>query len=151
MQKASDLAKHVKPLLNEAGLDSSKIDLERFCELMKDRATFISDMLEEYYFFKAPTEFDEKTQRKKWKENSGDLLRELALRFQAMSDFKSEAIETTFKAFVEEKELGLGAVLPLFRLTVTGKAMGPSMFDIADILGKEEVVSRINSGIEKLG
>ena len=107
-------------------------------------------MLEGDYFFKAPSDYDEKTRSKKWKENSGDIMRGLSDRFNAMADFNSEAIETTFKAFIEEKELGFGAVLPVFRLAVTGKGMGPSMFDIADMLGKEEVVNRIQSAIEKL-
>ena len=150
MQKSSELAGQVKPLLTDAGLDSTGIDLERFCDLMKVRATFVSDMLEGDYFFRAPSEFDEKTKSKKWKENSGEILSELADRFKAISDFRSELIENAFKAFVEEKELGLGAVLSVFRLAVTGKGMGPSMFDIAEIIGKDEVVSRIHTGIQKL-
>jgi glutamyl-tRNA synthetase len=64
--------------------------------------------------------------------------------------FKSEEIEISFKEFLITKELGIGAVLPLFRLLVTGKAMGPSMFEIASFLGKEECVLRMNNGIIKL-
>ena len=55
-----------------------------------------------------------------------------------------------FKAFITSKELGIGAVLPLFRLLVTGKGMGPSMFEIAEFLGKEECVDRIEKGMEAM-
>ncbi len=70
--------------------------------------------------------------------------------FDGLSDFKADNIETCFKSFIEERELGMGAVLPAFRLTVTGMGMGPSMFQIAELIGKEETISRMKSGIEKL-
>jgi glutamyl-tRNA synthetase len=150
-QKASDLAAQVKPLLDNAGLESSGVDLEHFCDIMKERVTFVSEMLEADYFFKAPSEFDEKTRSKKWKENSGAIMNGLADRFSSMTDFKSAGVEAAFTTFVEEKELGLGAVLPVFRLAVTGVGTGPSMFDIAELLGAEEVVSRIHFATQKLG
>jgi glutamyl-tRNA synthetase len=61
--------------------------------------------------------------------------------------FTSEQIETCFKSYLEEKGLGVGAVLPLFRLVMTGTGMGPSMFDISEFLGKEECITRMKSGI----
>ena len=122
------------------------------CELMKERATFLSDIVSEgVYFFNAPTEYDEKTRRKKWKEGSTDLMKEWLVTFNAISDYTAEVIETTFKSFLEEKGLGIGAVLPLFRLVVTGKGMGPSMFAIAALLGQEETAKRMSVGIENLG
>ncbi len=118
--------------------------------MMKERASFIDDMLEGDYFFGRPTVFDEKTARKKWKEETPAILTELAAKFESISDWSSENIETSFKSFLEEKELGMGAVLPNFRLAVTGKGMGPSMFEIAQLLGKEETLERIKEGISKL-
>ena len=88
---------------------------------------------------------------KKWKEDSGALLSELITAFKNLSTFTAEDIENTFKNFIESKELGLGAVLPLFRLTVTGMGHGPSMFAIAELLGKEETIRRMESGIKNLG
>lgn len=122
------------------------------CDLMKERATFLADIpAEGDYFFAVPLEFDEKTTRKKWKENSGELMTEWANEFNSISDYNAENIEKTFKAFLETKGLGIGAVLPLFRLLVTGKGMGPSMFAIAELLGKQETSNRMNAGIQKLG
>ena len=70
--------------------------------------------------------------------------------FKSEVNWNAEALEVTFKNFLETNELGMGAVLPNFRLLVTGKGMGPSMFAIAEILGKEETLSRIENGISKI-
>lgn len=122
------------------------------CGMMKERATFLTEIVSEGdYFFGVPTEFDEKTVNKKWKAESAALMNEWLVQLENISPFNAEAIEHAFKAFIETKSLGIGAVLPLFRLLVTGKGMGPSMFEIAALLGKSETVSRIKSGISKLG
>lgn len=119
--------------------------------LMKERATFLADIpAEGDYFFAAPTFFDKKTTRKKWKEGSGNLMNEWLVEFQKIEDYTAENIETTFKSFLEQKELGIGAVLPLFRLLVTGKGMGPSMFASAELLGQTETANRMVAGIATL-
>lgn len=118
--------------------------------LMKERASFVDEMLEGKYFFEKPQEFDEKTVRKKWKENTAENMQELITVFEGVSDWKSETLETAFKDFLTSKELGMGAVLPNFRLLVTGLGMGPSMFAICELLGKEETLTRMKEGIEKV-
>ena len=143
-----ELAKELSQILDE---EYELSRLATICKLMKERATFVKDILVEGDFlFNAPTEYDEKTARKKWKENSGELMQEWMNEMNNISDFSAENIETSFKAFITSKELGIGAVLPLFRLIVTGKGMGPSMFEIAEFLGKEECISRMTSGINHL-
>jgi glutamyl-tRNA synthetase len=77
-------------------------------------------------------------------------MKEWSVTLSQIASFKSEEIENAFKQFLEQKGMGIGAVLPLFRLLVTGKGMGPSMFSIAELLGKEECINRMNTGIEKL-
>ena len=67
-----------------------------------------------------------------------------------LENFTAEHIESTFKSFLEEKELGIGAVLPNFRLLITGNGTGPSMFEIAEFLGKEECLTRMEIGLEKV-
>ena len=125
--------------------------LEVVCKLMKERATFVEDILSEGLFLlEKPTDYDEVTVQKKWKGDSPALMLEWNTRLQTISDFNAETIEHTFKAFITEKELGIGAVLPLFRLLVTGKGMGPSMFEISEFLGKEECTERITIGLNAL-
>ncbi len=147
-----ELAQLVKPLVEEKGYTYSNDDfLASVCDLMKERATFVQDLLNDNYLFVAPTAYDEKTLRKKWKENTPSIINELRLILEGISDFNSTNIETEFKAFLERNELGFGAVLPGFRLLVTGAGMGPSMFDICSLLGKEETLARIDSGLNKVG
>ena len=125
----------------------SDIYLEGVIELMKERATFANELLSEKYFFESPAEYDEKTFRKKWKENSSSIMDRLFERINLIKDFSTENIEHTFKAYITENELGMGAVLPCMRLILTGKGMGPSVFAIASLLGKEEVMTRYQNKI----
>lgn len=137
---------------HDAIKEANSAFLAGVCGLMKERATFLADILSEgAYFFEAPTAYDEKTSRKKWKEGSAELMKEWLTEFEKIDDLIADKVEITFKNFLENKGLGIGAVLPLFRLLVTGKGMGPSMFSIAELLGKEETAKRMITGIENLG
>lgn len=118
--------------------------------VMKERASFINELLEGDYFFGSPSEYDETTVRKKWKESTGSHMSELLEQFKNLGEWNAEALESSFKEFLESHELGMGAVLPNFRLLVTGKGMGPSMFSIAEILGKEETLKRMEQGISAI-
>jgi glutamyl-tRNA synthetase len=126
--------------------------LESFCKLMKERATFVKDMLTEgSYLLEAPTAYDEQTVSKKWKPESAALMNEWLIVLENLSSFDATTVEAAFKGFLEQKGLGIGAVLPLFRLTLTGAGMGPSMFEISEFLGKEESIARLKRGIATLG
>ncbi len=145
-----ELAQLVKPLVEAKGYQyPNDAFLAEFCGLMKERATFVEDMLSDDFLFVAPSQYDEQTLNKKWKEDTPEIIKELKTILENISDFNAENIETEFKAFLERKSLGFGAVLPNFRLLVTGLGMGPSMFEICALLGKEETLKRINVGLEK--
>ena len=143
------LAELVAPFAQ--GQSVEKNYLSAICDLMKERATFPKDIwMESQFFFKAPQLYDEKTVRKKWKEQTPAILKELADLLSSITDFTAQNIETSFKSFLAEKELGFGVVLPNFRLAVTGLGMGPSMFQISALLGKEEVLERIHLALQKI-
>lgn len=146
MKSNEELAKELKPLLKFEIEDDY---LVKVTELLKERAVFVKDMTQDEFYFKAPTEFDEKTIRKKWKENTPSIIEAMIDRFEEIVEFSAENIESAFKQYLSDNELGMGAVLPNFRVLVTGKGMGPSMFQIAAILGKEETLSRLNSGLQR--
>ena len=127
-----------------------KVDLsymEGVAELMKERAVFVHELLEDDYFFCAPENFDEKTFRKKWKENTSTIMTDLKTVLENDNEFSVSSIEANFKSFLEINALGMGAVLPCLRLILTGKGMGPSAFAIASLLGKKEVLNRFNTQI----
>ena len=139
------LANLLKPSL------SQDIDLDKLkviSSLMKERATFVSDILSEgVYLFSPPSDFDSKLINKKWKENTSELMRGWKDELSNIDLFSAEHIETSFKAYVDANEAKIGQVLLPFRLLITGVAMGPGMFDIASFLGKEEVLNRMEKGL----
>jgi glutamyl-tRNA synthetase len=124
--------------------NTSPIDYcTKVAHLMKERSVFVADMLEGMYFFEAPTEFDKETAAKKWNEQAPQIIDDLVEIFSHSSNWKADILEADFKTYLADKSLGMGAVLPVFRLSVTGKGMGPSMFAIAELLGKEVTLTRM--------
>jgi len=123
--------------------------LKSVAQLMKERAVFPQDMLVDgAYLLARPTVYDKETIKKKWKAETPVLVQDWLEEVKMISTFEATEIEVTFKAFLEKKQVGIGAVLLPFRLSVTGVGAGPGMFDIAAFLGKEEVVARIEIGLK---
>ena len=146
-----ELAQDLQIILKENGVVAKDNFVETVCEQLKERATFVKDMWEEgKYYFSAPTRYDEKTIRKKWKEDTPKYVSELKDKLSLLSDFSSENIEVEFKKHLEENELGMGRLLPAFRVCLTGLGMGPSLFDIASLLGQEETIKRMETALEKI-
>jgi len=146
-----ELSQDLQLILKENGVEAEDNFVETVCEQLKERATFVKDMWEEgEYYFQAPTTYDEKTIRKKWKEDTPKYMSELKDRLAGLSDFSSSTIEVEFKKYLEENELGMGKLLPAFRVCLTGLGMGPSLFDIASLLGKEETIKRMETALEKI-
>lgn len=147
----AELAEAIKPIAEELGYQKSDEFLAGVCNLMKERASFIPEIVNGgIYLFEKPQAYDEKTVNKKWKEDTPDRMRAIMGDFEKIDHWKSSEIEIVFKAFLERESLGMGAVLPNLRLLLTGEGMGPSLFDIMELLGKEESLERMKTGIEKL-
>ena len=128
-----------------------KDKLITICDLMKERATFAEDILTEgNYLLDRPNSYDETVVSKKWNDQSPKLMNEWINILTTIPSFEAGEIEKEFKQFLTTNNLGIGAVLPLFRLLVTGVGMGPSMFEIANFLGKEECIERMKEGLTKL-
>ena len=147
MKSNEELASLLKPLIDFEVEDEY---LAKVSELLKERAVFVADMTEDDFYFKAPSEFDAKTIKKKWKETTPAIIEALIVKFEGINDFSAENVEVAFKEYLTDNELGMGAVLPNFRVLVTGKGMGPSMFQIASILGKEETLNRLKAGLQRV-
>jgi len=146
-----ELGAFLQPLTSEQGYSVDVDYCAQVASVMKERATFVREMLEDgRYFFEAPSAYDEKAM-KKWKEDTPEIVGALRDIFSALDDFSSESVDRAFHGFMEARELGFGKVGPGFRLALTGKGMGPSLPDIASIIGKEETLARLNTALEKLG
>ena len=135
-------------LKSKSDIELSMNDLESICALMKERATFPEDILRDgHYLIEKPTSYDLKMISKKWKSNTNEVIENWKSQLNQLETFDANSIETCFKEFLTSNELGFGAVLLPFRILVTGVGSGPGMFDIAEFLGKKEVLSRIENGL----
>ncbi len=145
----SELAADFIPFLQERNIAvDDKAKIERIVSLIKDRANFVSEFWDlSNYFFVAPQYFDEKAS-KNWKAETNDLMRQLTTVIIKTEDFTSHQIETDVKQWMEANEIGMGKIMQPFRLSLVGALKGPHLFDIAEIIGKEETIRRINRAIE---
>lgn len=147
----SELAGLLNEMLVNDGIAYETDKLEKICRLLKERANFVRDIYDSSrYFYNAPQSYEEKGVRKFWKEETPDLMRELIGVLESVSDFTSPATEEAVKAWVATKEIGFGKVMSPFRLAIIGSADGPHLFDIIEILGKEETLARLHRILEKL-
>jgi len=145
------LASMLLPATKASGIETTQEILAKVAGLMKERAVFIEDILTEgNYFFSGITEYDEKTTRKKWKDDTPAIMTELTEILSLVSPFTRDNIETAFSAYLNKNDYGFGKVGPGFRLLVTGKGMGPSMFEICETLGQETVLNRMKEGVESV-
>jgi len=125
--------------------------LASICQLMKERAVFPADIIEEGDFFFQPIQFDPQSVSKKWKPDSASQLRSLKDRLSELPTFTAAAIEEAFGLELSESGLSFGQLGPIFRIALTGRFTGPSAFSIAEILGKPECLLRMDSAIQTLG
>ncbi|MBF4515333.1 glutamate--tRNA ligase [Flavobacterium sp. ANB] len=149
-QNDADLAKDFTPILIEKGVDISKFDVTRIVSLIKERAHFVSEFWDlTDFFFQAPTSYDEKAS-KNWKEETPTLMQELISTLEYIEGFDSANIEAIVKDWLTKNEIGMGKVMQPFRLSLVGALKGPHLFDIVEIIGKEETISRIQKAIATL-
>lgn len=151
-KSAGEVAQLFAPIVANNGSEATMEQITKVVSMMKDRVNFVSELWDLCsFFFFAPTEYDEKTVKKRWKENSAEVMKELVTVLEGIDDFSIEGQEPVVMAWVQEKEYKLGDVMNAFRLCLVGEGKGPGMFDISAYLGKEETIKRINKAIEVLG
>ena len=144
------LAKAFAPIVYEKGIDVDYGTLARIVSLIKERAHFVSEFWElADYFFVAPTSYDEKA-AKNWKEETPVLMRQLIGNLQTIENFTSANIETQIKDWMTANEIGMGKIMQPFRLSVVGALKGPHLFDIVEIIGKDETIKRLHTAIDTL-
>ncbi len=140
------LAGLVRPLLNDEGANVDQDLLESICGLLKERVEFINDFSEMgNYFFIENYDQDESIIQKKWNGEIKKTFLTLKEQLIQLEDFAPDKIEHIVKDIIEEQQLKFGDVLPLFRVMLTGQKMGPSLFDIAGIIGKDKCIQRMGA------
>lgn len=148
----AEIAKQFAPIVANNGVDATLERVQTVVHLMKDRVNFVQELWPLCsFFFIAPTEYDEKTVKKRWKDYSGQQMAELSKVLGDIEDFSIEGQEPIVMKWVEDKGYKLGDVMNAFRLALVGIGKGPGMFDISSFLGKEETLRRLHTAIEILG
>ena len=149
----TELAQVFKPVLAQH-VDPSQFSDQYIAQavgLVKSRVNFVGELWDQArFFFVRPEEYAEKDIRKRWKPETPDIMRALIEVLRGIDDFTSQNSEEIVLNWIKEHEYHLGNVMNAFRLTVVGECKGPHMFDISQLLGKEETIARIEAGIENI-
>ena len=146
-----EIATLFAPIVANNGIDVPMERVVKVVGMMKDRVNFVKELWPLCsFFFIPPTEYDEKTVKKRWKEYSAQQMTELAEVLKGIDDFTVEGQEPVVMKWVEEKQYKLGDVMNAFRLALVGIGKGPGMYDISAYLGKEETLKRLYRAVEVL-
>jgi glutamyl-tRNA synthetase len=146
-----ELGKMLLPVLKEKGVNADPALAARICGMVKERCHFISEIWDQSFFlFQAPQEYDPKIVSKRWKDNVPAIMTEIAGFIGTISQWEAALIKEEFSAFVTAKEWNFGTVMNSLRLCLVGGSFGPDIFEICEIIGKEETISRIQKAVADL-
>lgn len=146
VEEIADIFQH---MLVEKDLFEDSEKVMKIVSMVRERANFIHELWEQAsFFFVAPEKYSEIAIKKRWKADSPNQMLLLAELLESIEDFSAHNTENIVKAWIESKGWGLGAVMNAFRLAVVGESKGPHMFDITELIGREETVRRINRAVE---
>lgn len=140
-----------QPILKEKGVEVCDETVAQIIGLVKERVNFVKELWDQAsFFFIAPTSYDEKTIKKRWKEETPAQMQELIDLLAGIEDFSPANTEEIVKAWITEKGYNMGGIMNAFRLSVVGEPKGPHMYDIIAILGKDETIRRIGNAINTI-
>jgi glutamyl-tRNA synthetase len=148
----AELGQALQERLKATGID---VPLERAtsaASLLKERATFIDDMLEGTYLLTSGSPLQDNVTgtdelKKRWKPEAAPAIEQYITRLEGLPAFSAGALETAFNEVLQANGLKIGQVMPLYRLFVAGRMQGPGMFDVSALLGRDEVIARLRSGL----
>jgi glutamyl-tRNA synthetase len=147
----NELADSFAGILKQKNIITEKEYLVKLVTLVKERVCFINEFWEQsYYFFKAPDDYDPNALKKSWKDETPDIIYKINELIQKASPFNSPAIENIVKEYTEKAGIGFGKVMNPLRILIVGSNFGPHLFDIMELLGKEEVIKRIENGLKTI-
>ena len=146
-----ELAELFQPILKAHGVETTDELAGKAAGIMKERASFITDLWDlTSYFFVAPTSYEEKQTKKYWKGENPARLKELREVLAQIDDFSLENTEKIVHAWITEKEYGMGQIMNTLRLALVGAGKGPGMYDVTSFIGKEEGLKRIDTILTNL-
>lgn len=153
MQPDDALGGALSELLAKKGVSTTVARATAAAALLKERATFVEDMMEGMYLFTmgsplAGNTMGEEELKKRWKPEAAPVIEAYLERLVSMAELDPAGMEAAFNEVLQRHGMKVGQVMPLYRLFVAGRMQGPGMFDVSALLGKEEVVARLRAGLE---
>jgi glutamyl-tRNA synthetase len=146
-----EVARELMTIVKEKGFDADEGKLVRICGLVKERAYFVSDIWDQsQFFFEEPHSYDESVVRKKWKDQTPGLLKQVAVLLGQTDPFSEENVSAKVNEYLEKEGIGAGQVMIPLRLALVGESKGPGLFSIIEILGRDETLKRIELAIERI-
>ena len=150
----SELAAMFRPIMEANGVNPDDFSADytaRAIDMVKGRADLLPDLWDQGgFFFKAPEEYAEKDIRKRWKEGTPEIMEQLIGVLEGLDDFSSAAAEPVVLKWITDNGYHMGNVMNAFRLAVVGQCKGPHMFDITELMGRPETISRIRKAIASI-
>ncbi|MBE0662509.1 MAG: glutamate--tRNA ligase [Bacteroidales bacterium] len=149
-QPATDLAKLLLPYLTQKGIEVDESRIAQIISLIKERANLIPELWDQMaFFFFRPETYDEQLIKKRWKPETSGSLMEITSLLESTNKKKAEELSSQIKGYIEDNQLNMGVIMLPLRIALVGSAMGPDLFEIMEILGKDETILRIKSAIKK--
>src|SRR5690606_21529695 len=141
---AEEILPEYEKILEKDGVTADKEFNLKLIELLKERANFIRDIYQQgKFFYTAPDSYDEKAVSKAWKEDTAEILKEFSSELENISEFSSEKIHEMVQGFVQSKSIGFGKLMMPVRLAMVGSLQRPDVPVLMELLGKEEVLKRL--------
>jgi glutamyl-tRNA synthetase len=134
------------PIVKEKGITADPTFVEGVCRLVKEKAHFVTEFWDNsVFFFTAPTSYDAEVLKKRLNEQTGNFIKEVTTAYEGLTSFTAVDTEATFKATAEKLGIGAGQVMQLFRVSISGVGGGPALFEMIELLGKEEIINRLQT------
>jgi glutamyl-tRNA synthetase len=147
----AELAQLYLPILKEKGFTPAVDDVAVIVGMVKERVHFVSELWEQTsFFFEAPHSYDEKVTRKRWKGSIPSFMVDVTTLLGNLSEWKADVLKQAVSDLITTREANFGAVMNAMRLALVGGSFGPDLFTIVEVLGKKEVLQRLNKAIEIL-
>ena len=125
--------------------------LTEVIDLVKERCVFVADIWDQsYFFFQTPTAYNEKVVKKRWKEQTPAQISDIKTILENHMNWEAVAMHDSVAKYIEEKELGFGAVMNALRLAIVGDSKGPDLFKIIELIGKNEALKRLDLALENI-
>jgi glutamyl-tRNA synthetase len=142
-----ELSQVFKPILKEKGYEKDDAFMIDFCKLVKEKVQFVHEFWDHgKYIFEAPTSYDQKIMTKKWNDTSVNLFNSVLITFNSVDTWTSQNIHEAFEDLLKTT----GKIdMQLLRVLITGVAGGPQLFDMLALIGKNEVIKRLELALQK--